>query len=212
MSYVLLCSKFCIRSPGKPPTTPPNKSAITCEAHATRHRKRRAQTTDAKGPGRQAPRATTKTTESVLPRPYREVFHDSPQPLKAGIIASTSSEFLDMWLTEANNDTARQCVETNVEECLAVMLALALPCHMQTTAHRNNITDGQERAGRAVVPNCGFCETRVRACRPGRCATHRPIREPGGHKGEAIGQQRPVNNGAQRVRHTTWRRPMRRCR
>ena len=25
-----------------------------------------------------------------------------------------------------------------------MMLALALPCHMQSTAHRNNITDGQE--------------------------------------------------------------------
>ena len=52
---------------------------------------------------------------------------------------------------------------------------------MQSTALRNNITDGQERAGpatnelmktdeklmntgragKAVVPNCGLCETRV---------------------------------------------------
>ena len=30
--------------------------------------------------------------------PYREVFHDCPQPLKAGITASTGSEFLGMWL------------------------------------------------------------------------------------------------------------------
>ena len=38
---------------------------------------------------------------------------------------------------------------------------------MQSTAHCNNITDGQEhsgRAGKAVVPNCGFCETRVLIC------------------------------------------------
>ena len=34
----------------------------------------------------------------MKPWPYREVFHDSPQPLKAGIIASTSSEFLGIWL------------------------------------------------------------------------------------------------------------------
>ena len=33
---------------------------------------------------------------------------------------------------------------------LAVMLALALPCHMQSTAQHNNITDGQERAGPGV--------------------------------------------------------------
>ena len=45
-----------------------------------------------------------------------------------------------------------------------MMLALALPCHMHQQLIAENITDGQERAGRAgraVVPNCGFCETRV---------------------------------------------------
>ena len=31
-----------------------------------------------------------------------------------------------------------------VQCSLAVMLALALPCHMQSTALRNKITDGQE--------------------------------------------------------------------
>ena len=30
--------------------------------------------------------------------PYREVFHDPPQPLKAGITASTGSAFLGIWL------------------------------------------------------------------------------------------------------------------
>ena len=40
----------------------------------------------------------------------------------------------------------------------AVMLALALPCHMQSTALRNKITDGQERGKLMRTKFSCFCD------------------------------------------------------
>ena len=67
--------------PKIPQVTVPLHPRLLCKGHATRN------SADAKAYEQQNEPGTACW-------PYREVFHDSPQPLKAGIIASTSSEFL----------------------------------------------------------------------------------------------------------------------